>query len=344
MNRGVRAAAIVTAAIATVARVGSGSAAERVTVVRAGDADTPTTEIATRAWAELNAGGVPATLVQCPPGVVACQADAARRGELTLAIVSVRRADEIVTRIDVSLPGRDPARARRSLEFGESVGDAKVIAIRAVELVHAAMLEVEDAAAVPAAVPAIADSELPGERPPRSQPPSRISAGAAIGTLQSVGGLSGGYGALLRMDWIGPRGFGLFALVSLPMFGAANQTTDQGAVSASQEVVAIEAVQRFRVDTPIQPYLAAGVGIYGLALTFGEPPLGATRAINETSAALLLLAGGGVQVALSGRVALFGELQGLFVTPSPTVRLPSGEGATKVSPSLLTSIGLQRTF
>jgi hypothetical protein len=344
VNRGPRAAAIVSTAIATIAGVGSASAAERVTVVRSGDADAPTSEIATRAWAELNAGGVMATLIQCPRGTVTCQDDAARRGELTLAIVSIRLADETVTRVDVSLPGREPARGNRSTMFTQSGGDAKVIAIRAVELVHAALLEDRDEGAIPAPVPAIADSELPGSPRPASASGPGVSAGAALGTLQSLGGLSGGYGALLRMDWIGPHGFGLLALVSLPMFGPANQTANQGRVSVAQEVIAIEGVQRFRLDARVQPYLVVGGGIYALALRFVDPPIDAPSGTNGASAALLLAAGGGVQDALTDRVALFGELQGLLAGPSPRIRLPSGQQGTEVSPSLLTSIGLQRTF
>jgi hypothetical protein len=216
------AAAILGAAMVAVAGLGSASAAERVTVVRSGDGDVSTAEIATRAWAELNAGGVTATLVQCAPGVRACQPDPVRRGELTLAIASVRVADQTVTRIDVSLPGREAPRGERSLVFAEHDGDAKVIAIRAVELVRAALLEDDDKAATPA-VPAIADAELPDRRRPRLPP--GLSAGAAVGTLQSLGGLSGGYGALLRLDWTGPRGFGVFALVSPPCSGAPRRRT-----------------------------------------------------------------------------------------------------------------------
>jgi hypothetical protein len=322
---------------------GSAAAADRVTVVRAGDAEPPVTEVATRAWAELNAGGVAARLVECAPGAPNCPVGVDGRRELTLAVMSVREAGEIVTRVDVSVPGRGTAQARRTVSFAQPAADAKVIAIRAVELVHAALLEDAEEVASPA-VPAVEDGEVPGVRA-RLPPPYRpFRVGASLGTLRSLGGLTPAYGLVVRADWVGKRGLGVSVTATSPMFGEMNVTLLHGSVRTYEEVLAVQGVQRFRQDARFQPYLSAGAGAYAMTLRFGFPWGEAGMGKNETLVSALLLAGGGFDVALGARLMLTANVQVAFVNPQPAVRLDSGGLGTAGNPSLLMSLGLQRSF
>lgn len=338
-----RARAAAFSVLVAMADGGAAAAADRVTVVRAIDAEPPVTEVATRAWAELNAGGVEARLVECAPGAADCPVEAVGRRELTLAVMSVREAGETVTRVDVSVPGRGIARSRRTVSFAQPAADAKVIAIRAVELVHAALLDEAEETASPA-VPAAEDREVPGVhvRPPR--PPLPFRASAAVGVLRSLGGLTPGYGLVLRANWIGKRGLGVSILATSPMVGTSNQSLVYGSVATFQEMIAVQGIQRFRQDARFQPYLSAGAGVYAMSLRFGAPPLDAPRGNNDTLVSALLLAGAGFDIPLHDSLLLTADAQLAFASPHPGIRLHSGETGTAANPSLLMSVGLQRSF
>jgi hypothetical protein len=323
------------------------SAADRVTVVRAIDAGPPVTEVATRAWAELNAGGVEARLVACASDAVDCPAEAAGRRELTLAVISVWQAGETVTRVDVSVPGRGIASSRRTVSFAERAAEAKVIAIRAVELVHAALLDDAEETAAPAApaAPAAEDVEVPGVRArPPPPPPGPFRASAALGTLRSLGGLTPGYGVVLRGERTGKRGFGVSILATSPMIGASNPSDVYGSVATYQEMIAVQGIQRFRQDARVQPYLSAGAGLYLISLRFGAAPDVVPRGRDETLASALLLAGAGFDVPLGRQLLLTADAQLAFASPHPGIRLSSGQTGTAANPSLLVSVGLQRSF
>jgi hypothetical protein len=318
---------------------GAARAADHVMVVRSADADEATAEIVTRAWAELNAGGVDATLVQCGPPPGACPPGTGHDGELTLAIASFREQGETITRVDVSVVGRAPSRDKRTVTFAEPAGGAKVIAIRAVELVHAALLEARDAADKPTAVAAVVDREVPSDRRRPSVPASGLSLGVALTTLRPLGGLSSGYGGIARLDWVDGYGFGLSALVGLPMFGATTETAF-GRLSTYQTLFALEGTWRFRRRSVVQPYVSAGAGVYVVALKFGEAASDGRRRSDESYPAALLLLGGGVRRMFTERVAAFVDLEVAFASPHPSVELASGANASEADPSLLVSAGV----
>jgi hypothetical protein len=115
-------------------------------------------EVATRAWAELNAGGIAAVLVDCPVGVRPCPTMASRASERFISLTTFRRSDETITEVALTLAGHDGPSMQRSLTVSdEATPDPKVMAIRAVELVNAMLLEDGLIA------PQLRDDEWPGQ-------------------------------------------------------------------------------------------------------------------------------------------------------------------------------------
>jgi hypothetical protein len=144
----------------------------QVTVLRPTGGDAALMEIATRAWAELNAGGIAAVLVDCPAGAQPCPAMASPPAQRIISLTTFRRSGETITEVALTLAGHDRPSMRRSLTISdEATPDPKVMAIRAVELVNAMLLEDGFIA------PQLRDDESPGHhvrggiRPDRSPVP-----------------------------------------------------------------------------------------------------------------------------------------------------------------------------
>jgi hypothetical protein len=141
----------------------------QVTVLRPTGGDAALMEVATRAWAELNAGGIAAVLVDCPAGMQPCPATVSPPAERVIGLTTFRRSGETITEVALTLAGHDRPSMRRSLTISdEATPDPKVMAIRAVELVNAMLLEDSFIA------PQLRDDESPGHhvrgaiRPDRS--------------------------------------------------------------------------------------------------------------------------------------------------------------------------------
>jgi len=129
----------------------------QVTVLRPTGGDAVLMEVATRAWAELNAGGIAAVLVDCRVGVQPCPAMASPPAERVISLTTFRRSGETITEVALTLAGHERPSMRRSLTISdEATPDPKVMAIRAVELVNAMLLEDSFIA------PQLRDDELPG--------------------------------------------------------------------------------------------------------------------------------------------------------------------------------------
>jgi hypothetical protein len=311
----------------------------RVDVVRPDGADATMMEVATRAWAELSADGVPATLVDAG-GAVPSDEKA-----LALTVVTYRRLGEAVTDLELASGGRPPGTIRRTVVIGPDTADPKLLAIRAVEVVHGVLLEARAAVArrtAPVVISAV-DEESPDDpapwRPP--PPPPRWAAGTGLALLGGLGGLGTAFGGLLRAGYYPPRGLGASLLAGAAAFGGALATT-RGELSMHQELAAAELCYRFFAAHSVRPQIDVGVGAYHVGATFSAAsPQPST---SDSFWAAAVIGGAGVAAGIADHLELFVDTRLMIAYPHPEAPLGGGAMATGADPSLLVSLGVQRTF
>lgn len=333
------------------ARALAEEALPEVRVMRPTGADVGLVEIATRAWAELNAGGVAATLLDCLGKGDACRTEApSPRGD-SITLRTFRRDDETITEVALTPAGRDRPTVRRALTVSDEVAaDPKVTAIRAVELVNAMLLQVDSTAAENAEAwrrGAVADAEYPGQH---SKPEQRAveplagghdrswSLGAGGSFLNATGGMGAAFGFAVRAGYSDAGRVGVSALVS-----ETPSARFAGALSTNQQIAEFELTYRLFQNAHVRSHLAVGSGVYhanarwsaATAVTFAET--------TDTVWVLLVSGGGGGELALGHEMSLFVEAEAMSTLPHPILAGPDHRTLT-ANPSLLLSIGVQRAF
>jgi hypothetical protein len=226
--------------------------------------------------------------------------------------------------------------------------DPRVLAIRAVELVHAALLEA--AAPPPPEASATVAPEPPAAPPPPRAPPApppppatELSVGIGGSLLGTAGGLGAAFGAVVFAEILGRRGLGVTALAGAAEAGG-DVGTSHGVVETDQELLALEATLRLRRHAALQPRLVLGAGAYHLGAR-GEPAPGSVGVLGKTQHVWAALAAGGAGLTLriDRRLAVFADARALFTNPFPAVQ--RGDGVARGgNPSFLLSLGVQRTF
>jgi hypothetical protein len=331
------------------ARALADEAMPEVMVMRSTGGDVGLVEIATRAWAELNAGGVAATLVDCVGEGDACRSEAPspRRNSITLR--TFRRDGETITEVALTPAGRDRPTVRRSLTVSDEVAaDPKVTAIRAVELVNAMLLQVDSAAAESAEAlrRAAIDAEFPGQH---GKPEQRVveplaghdrswSLGAGGSFLNGTGGLGAALGFAVRAAYSDADRVGVFALVS-----GTPSARFAGALAANQQIAELELTYRLFQNPHVRSHLAVGSGVYHANARWSAATAVALAETNDTVWVLLVSGGGGGELALGHEMSLFVEAEAISTLPHPILAGPDHRTLT-ANPSLLLSIGVQRAF
>jgi hypothetical protein len=340
------------------ARAFAADVTTKVTVIRPAGGDVGLAEIATRAWAELNAGGIAATLLDCAVGDDACGTGAPPPGGNAITLRTFRQSDETITEAALTPGGHDRPTVRRSLTVSdEAAADPKVMAIRAIELVNAMLLQVDEAAADSAAASrqaAIADAELPGHHRKRVQPvpeppPDRETTwswGAGGSFLKGGGGLSAAFGFAVGASHAIRNRLGVSALLTEAPSRTGTATLD-GILATNQQLGALEVTYRLHQNAHLTSHLAVGGGIYHLNASWTPSPSGLPiqpTPSPEAVWALLLSGGGGVALALGRELSLFLEARAVLAKPNPIVYGTDGRQLKTADPSLLLALGLQRIF
>ena len=316
----------------------------KVNVVRPALGDAAMIEVATRAWAELAAAGVPASLVDddATPAADATDGEA----EAVLTVATYRRLGETVTDLALSVPARADLAVRRTVVIAREPAEAKVLAIRAVEVVHGMLLEAGAALAraeAPAGVVSAIDDESPGQPrfagPPAAPP--RWTVGTGMTLFGSGGGLGDGFGGVLRAGYRPPGDLGVSVLVSAAAFGSAVATT-RGTLSMDQALGIAELTYPVFARSRVRPEIALGAGVYhvGARYAASAPPLTS----GDSFWALALSGGAGVAVELVPSLELFFDARLLVAYPHPAAPIAGGAQATGADPELVASLGVQRTF
>jgi hypothetical protein len=326
-------------------------AADRITkvnVVRPERADAAMMEVATRAWAELSADGVVTALVD--PGSVLAPAAGVERsggrsgeGDVTLTVATTCRVGETVTELELAAPGLS---VRRTVVIARERADPKLLAIRAVEVVHGMLLE---AAAVlerqqaPAGLVSVADVESPDAPTPGgpAPDPSRWAVGTGMLVLDSFGGLGAAYGASLQASLGRGDGVGVRLMFSGAGFGGETPTA-KGTASIQQELAVLEATYRWRQGARLQPHVGLGVGLYHISAQFTRA--GGSSPTSDGFWAELISGGAGATTPIVGTVRLFADARLVLAYPHPVVVTATGSTLSAADPSLLLSLGLEKAF
>lgn len=315
-----------------------------VLVVRERSSDAVMAEVANRTQAELSASGFGAAMHDCERAALDCLSSVAARGAPRIAAVATfRDGEQIATEVRISGGARAAVARRVSVQQSSAGDEAPVLAIRAVELVRATLLQADslDAASAAArgAVAPAADTERASGPPPEITAAVGWSIGGGGAVLESAHGFSAAYALLLRAGYRGAAGFSGSLVVAGPGF-TFDQPSSSGPLRIRQELVALELGYAFARSRAVQPRITLGVGAHYIE---ARPNDGST--VENASAFTLLAAGGvGALVILGKYVALFFDAQAIFTEPNADDLVRGATSSRLGSPSLLMSLGVQRTF
>jgi hypothetical protein len=219
----------------------------------------------------------------------------------------------------------------------------QVLAIRAVELLHASLTGVViDAPRMfppaPATTPATPTTTATSGGSPAARlgdprfPTAAPTLGAGLVAQQSAGGIGPALAPSLTVGVPLQPGWALRA--SAVGFGGTSELRGVGGSAFVREtLLAAEVLRSFSVDARLTPFVSAGVGAGRIDVDGAAAP--GYEAGGETFWALLLEGGGGIAYRLSGRIALQAEGVVYATTPGLAVRLAGDVAGRAGRPSFL---------
>ncbi|WP_438010087.1 hypothetical protein WME89_16360 [Sorangium sp. So ce321] len=341
------------------------AAASRVAIVEA-DADDPLVrEAATRLRAELGAAGF--EVVSVPKARdgdmrdVRAALERAARDEGAFAAAAIFRSRAGAT-ADLWIVDRVTQKTVvRTVEVAGAAAPS-VMAVRAVELLQASLLEANLLASRPPPGGAAADSVAvpddvrrwmaPVRRQAAADPAAErpgllagIGVEAGLTALQSAGGIGPALGPALRLSYGGgaagggvlPAGLAARLTFAGPTLAPALEGA-LGTVSVRQEMALLEAVWALETGGAVSPVLSAGVGGFHLFVS-GDPRPPLRSATGEVwSVAAALGAGAGLRV--TERAALLLDAHAIFAEPRAVVTLGGERLGTAGRPTFAGFLGL----
>jgi hypothetical protein len=211
---------------------------------------------------------------------------------------------------------------------------AAILAVRAVELLQASLLEAVDAAphgerTPPPPVPVAVTDWM--SRRPQVEPSYSLDAG--IGVLAARGGVGPAILPVLGFSYRPTMNLSLRLRAAGPAF-AADLKVPVGSISVRQELVSFDLVYRPPFTTAtLRPLFLAGAGAYRLDVsgTAEAPYHGRTGAVFAGHVDL----GAGAAIRLGRRVSILADVRALWVIPKPIVRAAGEEVGSVGRPSVL---------
>jgi hypothetical protein len=338
-----RACAVVLCSWAWSHSVCAQSARSRVAVVRTDSSDRLMRDASTRLRAELDGAGFEVIEVDRAPGDSRAQVEAAAGSAGSFATVALNRASFGAFAdvwISDHLTGKTVV---RRLEVTEASNAAAVLAIRALELLRASLLEMaeparatEPALAPPADVLHWVEPVLPKS----TAWPRDFFAGPALGVsvlgLQGMQGLGLALGPSLRVSYgLGRQWFGRLSLAG-PLVGP-EPARAEGRASVRQEFAALDlgfatSARRFAGFG----WLGAGVFHLHTAGSAASP----FRATRDDVVSFLASGGLGALARLGPRTAVSAELGLLWLLPHPVVVIAGKDAGSAGVPSISFAVGV----
>jgi hypothetical protein len=210
---------------------------------------------------------------------------------------------------------------------------AAILAVRAVELLQASLLEAMQPApreerSPPAVPPAV--SEWMDKRP-RAEPSFSLDAG--VGVLAGPGGVGPAVLPVLGLSYRATTDLSLRLRAGGPAF-AADLAVPVGTISVRQELASLDVVLRLPVSSEsVRPIVVAGAGAFHLDVTgTAEPPYrGRTGGVFAAHIDI----GAGAAVRLAPRVYFLGDVRAMWIAPRPFVRAAGVEVGSVGRPSVL---------
>jgi hypothetical protein len=310
-----------------------------VALVRSDSNDRLLRDATTRLRAELHAAGFEVIDVDRAPGDEREEVEGVH-GAGSFATVALNRARSGAF-ADVWVSDHVTGKTVvRRLEVGDASNAATVLAIRALELLRASLLEV---AAPPPDNP-------PAREPPRDvlrwveptieeRPTRDLFAGTSLGVsalgLLGTSGLGLAAGPSVRVQQGLWKPWFARLVLAGPLVGPEPQRAE-GSALVRQEYGAVD----LGVATRTRPFGAlawAGLGVYHLH-TVGSASR-PYRATSDDVFALLTHAGAGGFLRLGNRAALTAELSMILLTPHPVVVIAGKDAGTAGAPSICFALG-----
>jgi hypothetical protein len=217
-------------------------------------------------------------------------------------------------------------------------GDASVLAIRAVELLRATLMQ---AATEGEPAPDVESRrDLTPSRAPGPPSSPRRSWGVAIGAalLQSLRGFGSALGPEARVSLRPASGPGVEVTLVGPTF-ARDLTAPAGSASLRQQLASADATWSFRRRGALVPMASVGIGLYHLR-TAGSAPAG--EAVSRTLWAPIVGAGVGLVIVLSATYAVRIDARAMSVQPSPYIQIGGQVAGHAGRPLLLFSVAVER--
>jgi hypothetical protein len=319
-------------------------ARSRVALVRSSSSDPVLREASTRVRAELIDAGFEVVEVDRPPGDPRSEVEDAAPTTASFATVAMNRAPNGAFAdvwISDHLTGKTVV---RRIEVGAGPNATAVLAIRALELLRASLLEVA-AKGPPSEPPMSAPNDVmkwiaPALAPAPATP---LLQGSALGlgalALHGLSGIGLAVGPTVSFSHgVGP----LFARVTLagPLLGPELHAT-AGSATIRQELAAF-AIGWASEPKPLGAYAWIGAGGFDLH-TDGSADA-PNRGTSGDVVSFLWTAGIGGLARIGPRIALTADLTAVFLDPQPVVviagRDAGGAGAPSVGASLGVLVGL----
>jgi hypothetical protein len=322
-----------------------------VTVVSPADAGPLAQEAATRLGAELRAAGFSVRLVQGAPG-----ADGRSQVESTAArelhgdgipdplasVVFLKTERSAVAEVWVADHVTKKTLVRR-VEIGDAATSnaASDLAVRAVELLRASLLEVREARRQ--TMPVGLRQWIAESAPPLPPAPASRVASLEAG-LSVLGG--GDFGLaptpIVRVGLELPRSLSLRAFVA-PSVGQTSLNASSGAVALRQTVAAADFTYAFGLQKErVHPVISLGGGLYYLQVDgHATAPY---QGDHETFFAAAFVGGGGLDVRLLPGLAALVDVQLVALSRQPAVTVLGVETGRAGRPAFLPSLGLVAHF
>ncbi|MGK3982310.1 hypothetical protein WME99_04700 [Sorangium sp. So ce136] len=331
-------------------RLAASAAPARVILVQPSAADPSISEALIRIRGELVADGFDVELLDSQSATAPRPAmdDAGQQAGSAALIGLFLAPDGQAAELWVVDPLTNKTLVRRIDTRGEAPEHiAEVLAVRAVELLRASLLELlmsSRRAAAPPAAPRPSAVQGPPRSAARSldQPSRRSMWGVELGggLLASPGGIGPSLllVARLRAAPLGPRG-PIEGRLSLAGLGTAPRVVGpQGSATVQQRLGLVELAALPWPELRLRPRFSAGLGVLHVSVD-GEASW-PYRGVHSARWAFAADAGAGVELGITRRLDVVAEAHALVAHPYPVVRFVETEAARGARPALLGTLSL----
>jgi hypothetical protein len=331
---------VATTAAALEGRARADVSRSRVAVVRSSSTDRVLHEAATRLRAELQGAGFEVVEVERAPGDPRSEVEDAAPDASSFATIAISRADNGAF-ADVWISDRLTGKTVvRRLEVGAGPSATAVLAIRALELLRASLLEIA-ATTPPSEPPMSAPNDVVKWVAPAlpPAPASPILQGAALGVgalaLHGLRGIGLAVGPTVNFSH-GAGPWFLRVMLAGPLIGPELRAA-AGSSTIRQELGAL-ALGWASDPKPLGGFAWVGAG--GFDLHTNGSAVAPYRGISGNVASFLCAAGLGGLARIGPRVAVTAELIAAFLDPQPVVVIAGNDAGSAGTPSVGASLGV----